>query len=345
MKIFPNLEMALSQQNMYRFIISHECDKISVVNGEMMKKNYEYIGFKDIEEYISMMDKFPHSHEVLYENYNTEMSMIARLAFDIDIKDKSKIYKGFQDDFEDTICNTIEEFYSILDYPLFYPKVYNKLNFVWTTSLNEKKYSKHLIVKGFSFLNNWAKQLKIFYTCMNNRIMSHPNLSKMNCEIIDMQLSRRNAMLRMPLNRKIGGNPLIFDDSKYSFYDGLMRVYRVEDMKNEILITEKDYVMHKMLKIPVLRQLFLGESKYIMKDDVTEENIKDAIKRFEKYNNGVFKIGQIKGCYINLLRLKSSECLISKDKKHDSENSFLIICNEGKVKYSCRRCIGTIEIK
>jgi len=54
---------------------------------------------------------------------------------------------------------------------------------------------------------------------------------------------------------------------------------------------------------------------------------------------GVFKINKIAGIIINLRRLKSDSCLLSKE-IHDKENGYICIMIKGpdyKVKFGCHR--------
>ena len=343
MKSFYNLESALQQQKDYGFIIAHECNKPYVENGEQKVRSREYIGFPKIEDYVQKMEMFPHSHEILYDNYNSSVPIIGRLAFDIDIEDPSLIYDKFEDEFQSLCEMTIDIFYRKSEYKGKYG-LEHPIEYVWM-STEGKKYSRHVIVKGFSFYGNWDIQMKIFYICMTHCLSRvKDRIGTIKCSIFDSQLARKNATLRMPFNRKLKGNILTFKESKYGFFDGLIKPYRRDDLEKENLITENDYRLDKMMNIPYLKKRFLGSETIHSERVITDSCINNAIKRFEPYNQGIFKIGQVKGEYINLLRRKPSKCLICEHKVHDHENSLLIICNDNVIRYSCRRCPGTLNI-
>ena len=157
--VFNNLSYALrikSQSPVKSFLIAHECNEIYVdENGEQKERKREYILFESIEQYLSLKQEYSHGHEIIhgivFNDY--EETPPGRLAFDFDVDEKlyynkktkkySYVHDTFKQDIENIILYIFNNFYENIDV--------SKLQFVWLTSKNESKFSKHLIVKNAFF--------------------------------------------------------------------------------------------------------------------------------------------------------------------------------------------------
>lgn len=339
-KKFYTLDSAkkFSIENGYNFIISHEC-KIPYMDGENIKyRERDFIVFKNISNYIENMKKFPYSHELILESNNSMIGTSGRLVFDFDFKKKhynnNFVNDTFESDIEDLIKIVIDKYYININL--------EKLIFVWLTSQNKDKYSKHLIVKNFYFIDDWVKQLKIFYIIF---IYESKKICKFTYikdeEIIDTQLARKNASLRMPYNKKYEKeNQLIFDKN-YSFIDGLIKIYDINELAKEQIISIEEQNIKQMKKISECNKIL--EIKETLENDIKLINNYEAEFMYNKYlqYNESFNYDQyykyigFENNIVILKRIKSGKCLIC-NREHDSENAYLIKYND-KIYFKCRR--------
>src|ERR1700747_3153385 len=118
--------------------------------------------FKSFDEFLENRDKYKHCHELMLNHkVNEDEMMSGRLVFDFDIKEKydknnedNFVPNSFKMDVEEIIMITISRYYKDVDIEI--------IKFVWTTSPNPEKFSKHLTIKNFYF-KNWIEMTKIFY--------------------------------------------------------------------------------------------------------------------------------------------------------------------------------------
>jgi hypothetical protein len=166
-------------------------------------------------------------------------------------------------------------------------------------------------------------------------------------KLIDFQIIRKHASLRMVGSSKICGNVLKFDDEKYFLSDSLIRIYLDTDRKNEQLITESNYNNFEQDKILFVN--VVDKNPKILNNLNIETKILEPIyemdvyeKAFEICNilmSGIYKMGKINGNKIDILRIKKHKCILS-NKIHDSENAFLLISKVGLlyyVRFGCYR--------
>jgi hypothetical protein len=204
------------------------------------------------------------------------------------------------------------------------------------SSENNKKVSKHLVVKNISFMGTWVEQIKVFYNYMIDEIKSNDYFNWMKAgDIIDTQIARSNASLRMPLNSKIGGNKLKFDDKSHTFYDGLMQDYKLEDKQNSIRLT--DFNIKETIVVKRLENI---KGKYKENNDELDDDEDDFY--YQKYCEYVgddmqFSKGNASGSYINLLRMKKGRCLVNPNNYHESENAYLWVDADRSCYFKCRR--------
>src|SRR3989338_2469581 len=245
MKKCGTLEMAIRMEipNVYfPFIVCEECEGETYINekGEEEKVNRRYLVFEIVEKYRNCHEMIiPHSRNNKYINTT------GRLVFDFDIK-KKNIPENFRQEMENIIKKTFTKHYK---------DVYiNKLVFVFLNSENNKKISKHLIVKNAWFCEDWIRQIKEFYLVLGQEIKNDNFFDWIQYnELVDMAIAKHSSSLRMPLNSKIHGNPLLFENPNFSFYDGLVCLYRSVDKNVEQRITCAQFTtqLHYIIQRPM----------------------------------------------------------------------------------------------
>ena len=302
------------------FIIANEKEKQDNTTGRY------YTVIANFPTFIKHRDKFIHCHELLIDHINSKPNKAGRLVFDFDIKyddiDKIKIPKKFKNKIETTVNTVIDQYYKNVDKDLFV--------FVWSSCENKNKFSKHLTVKNLCF-EKWIEMSKTFYQlfCLvwdknpkNNWILSD--------HLIDFQIVRKNASLRMVGSCKIGGNCLTFDNNEHILEDSLIRLYRPKDVLEEQIITSKNIKnkVEKLLFRNIDDIIPIHQKKHInikFKKSVYDNTIYNlAYEICNELCPEVYKIGKIDGNLLMLRRIKKYRCILS-NKIHEHENSYLII--------------------
>lgn len=179
-------------------------------------------------------------------------------------------------------------------------------------------------------------------------------------KLIDFQIVRKNASLRMVGSSKIGGNELIFDNPKHTLQDSLIRIYSDSnkdtqmigtnnfnvDAQNKILnqSTDTDKSIVKLpnkyptSKYPTSKTPL--QKKYSMNYLLGDHEIITDIPIFDKvYGIYVFELafsicdhirpnqfemGKVTGNILQLLRINKGKCILS-DRVHEHENAYLIV--------------------
>uniref|UniRef100_A0A6G6AD17 Uncharacterized protein n=1 Tax=Borely moumouvirus TaxID=2712067 RepID=A0A6G6AD17_9VIRU len=350
---------SISVEKYYKLDDAINCDihskKVFILANERITKDKNigryYVVFPSFKLFLKNRNKYPHCHEIIVDHINNDPDLAGRLVFDFDIKYEKdrKIPKNFKQQVQDTIYNVISTYYTDVD-------PYN-LEYIWSTSQNPIKLSKHLTVKNIYF-DDWIYMSKIFYKlfCIewDRKYFWIPSN-----KLIDLQIVKNKTSLRMVGSTKINGFPLIYDEEGYNLEDSLIRIY-IEDQKNkEQLVTKNNLtnIVDELIHEEEKQKKYVNINKTIkVMDPIFDKIVYD--KAFELYNKidpGIFKMGKISGNFISLVRIKSNNCLLS-GKKHDQENAFLHI-NKSEtvynVNFGCYRfCfkwktirIGSIDIE
>jgi hypothetical protein len=216
------------------FIVANE----KKFNGKIVRM---FLLFPNFETFLKLRKKFPHCHEILVNHKNSKVNNSGRLVFDFDIN----ALKMYEDNFF-TLTNEKKKCYDQLVKKLkkirYYVEKYilltinkfmidvdtSSIDFVWSTSTNTSKLSKHLTVKNFYF-DDWIKLSKIFYDCFTKVWNDNINWLPASA-LFDKQIIRKNASLRMVGSKKFDDTILIFDDcDKYNLSDSLIRNYSDDD--------------------------------------------------------------------------------------------------------------------
>lgn len=309
---------------------------VFIIVNEYKKKSGEtgryYMVFPKFKDFLNNREKYTHCHEIIVNHKNNKVNTAGRLVFDFDIENKIIIPDNFTDQIEGTIIDVIDNYFTGVDSA--------KFEYIWSTSTNPKKFSKHLTVKNLYF-DNWISISKIFYELFilvwkDKYDWIDPT------KLIDKQILKNKASLRMVGSSKINGCVLEFDNDKYDLTDSLIRIYFKNQRDSEQLITLDNF--DSDINLPVKKINRNYEVPIECVDLIYSQDIYD--KSFEILNNlqpNVFKIIKISGRIINLQRLKSNSCLLSKE-NHDSENGYIFIVIKGsdyKVKFGCHRECST----
>lgn len=319
-----------------------DSEDIFIVANERIKKDKsigrEYIVFPHFFDFLKKRHNYNHCHEIFINHKNNRPNISGRLVFDFDIKYEKNltIPENFKIQIQNTIKRVIRLFYQDVNI--------NILEFVWSSSENPNKLSKHLTVKNMYF-ENWIMMTKTFYQLFCY-IWDKKYDWLTSDKLIDFQIIRKHASLRMVGSSKIGGNILKFDDDNYFLSDSLIRIYLETDRKQEQLITESNYNHVKQDKVLFVN---LYDKEKTLNNFNIETKILDPIYEISVYEKafeicnilmpGVYKMGKINGNKIDILRIKKYKCLLS-DKIHASENAFLLIFKIGLlyyVRFGCYR--------
>lgn len=334
-----------------------------IIANERLKKNGEtgryYTVFATFKDFLKQREQFPHCHEILLDHKNSKPNLAGRLVFDFDIEgindeDEDKritVPKKFKSQIEDTILEVLEKYFNNLDI--------NRLEFVWLTSKNPKKFSKHLTVKNLYF-DNWISMSKTFYQLFSI-VWDEKYLWIKAKNLLDFQIVRKNASLRMVGSKKINGYPLVFDDKKYKLCDSLIRIYFKNQRLQEQMVTIDNInsgVFENVLEEPIsdnamqIRIMDLSFGKMV--EPTFEKKVYDkAYELHYMLQPGVFTMGKISDNILSLQRNKNNsdgkkikaKCLLS-GKLHENENAFLIVKKEPDVytvHFGCNRFCNHIK--
>ena len=350
-----------TQGGLIPFLVAHECrETYKDACGTVREKTRTYYAFESVDHFLSKLENFPHSHEVIWDRLSTNRQQ-GRLIFDFDFETpwagigQNFVPVGFEKKIEDLIVKTFDKFYVGVDTQRFV--------FVWLVSDTEKKWSKHLIVKNAFFVSDWKLQCSVFYSLMlsiaeEEHIFSIPSLEK----LIDIQVPRTNGTMRICGCSKIGGKVLMLESPQdATVYDTFVQIFRYKDLKSEQEIKDIN------LKKGMLTDMFHKDPEKVMKSrflkdacikcyvdlsmyydgsclELTAHQIQDAFQTFNTYykhhlevkKQDVFSLGKTVQSVILLNRLRPAPCMLS-GTVHDSENAFLIVNESGVIHFYCRR--------
>jgi hypothetical protein len=329
---------------------------VFIIANERLKKNNEvgryYTIFPNMKIFLQFRNFFPHCHEILVDHQNNKPNTYGRLVFDFDLKkDKMEnLPNDFKESVEETIMEVINNYFHDVDI--------NLLQFVWSTSKNPHKFSKHLTVKNLCF-DNWLSMSRIFYKLFCLEWDKHYTWIH-SSKLIDSQIIRIKASLRMVGSSKINGYPLELDDPRYTLQDSLIRIYFKQQKECEQIVTINhlnENVIERVLDEPKEKVNKYYVNCYQSYQDISypKKIYKLAFSLFQKKRKFHFRMGKMNGEKLILLRTKAAKCLVSKE-THERQNSFLRIKEEGKeynVYFGCyqQRCrsksifIGSIDKK
>lgn len=358
----------------YPFLIAHECNDtfLNRKTGQVETRTREYYAFDSIDDFVSVRSKYPHAHEVIWDRLVPGKQQ-GRLVFDFDFTERwygvGFVPANFQSTIENLVCETFRRYYEGVDL--------NRLIFIWLISDVEKKWSKHLIVKNAHFCDDWKEQSLVFYNLMlglYEEVRPWQNHSLKSESLIDIQVARGNATMRMMGSSKLGGKTLLLEStdgkegvSFFTLHDTLVQLYRREDAISEQNIRqsqlrkkilddmsfgydpEKNEDVKKVIPNKFFRaacdHAMIDLTKFEQDDRLLESaEVQKALSTFESHFcretrvacQTVFRFKSCTGVIINLERISAAPCLLS-GKVHEHENAFLRVTADGSVYFHCRR--------
>lgn len=319
-----------------------------------------YVVFDGVEEYVRFLAKGRYStcHEVFLSNtYIVDDDIQGHPAFDID-RDFDKLIgtdtyvpvnwptdwkESLQADIVTILCmqypivaKGIEDVF-IHESPMVSP-------WVWMTSNNIKKISKHLVVRSIAF-SMWRVQMTLLVDELvalskeSTLLKSHPDV----INSIDGAIMRKLGSLRLPLNSKrptLEGNApkLLFDDSAHNFLDGIVMIHdaNIHTLRGGMMLTLSNLAPSYRDKILTPIPSVLTRKDHV--DDVVREDT--LVEKFlwldSRYHTGLAP-GQVNDGYLSLVRESPGKCPVS-GRIHDSDNAYMFQ-RDGKIFYGChRRC-------
>lgn len=284
-----------------------------------------YIVFNGVSEYLR--SRYRTCHEVLISSngWDKEEDVIGHPAFDLDIPLGSVIgdwQKVLENDIIDTLCYLHPKKETEIRETLS-----NRDNFVWMTSPNDKKISRHLTILNITF-GQWRWTSSIFYR----------ELMKKH-EYIDNMILRQAGSLRLPLNSKVGGQPLFFQNPEHDFIDGLILIHDCNTEHVGVLLMPSD-MDSSFLRIEDIMERKSKRSTSI-EEDIDEDQCTRCFNALDRqFNTGLVISGENNG-FITLTRERSGTCPIS-GRVHDSLGAY-IFTRDNKVYFGCyRKCCISI---
>jgi len=338
-KSFNNLDSAIRfyvPNTHFHFVVADEMEGMIFTDyeGNEYEQTRRFLVFKDAQSYYDCIDHYNHCHEIIVPRTrnNNMTSCFGRLAFDFDIPNAVTVPSTFKADIESLILHVLGKHYTGVDASI--------IECVWMSCANPKKISKHMVVKNLVF-SDWVDQSSLFYHQMlkemkDGHFRDHFSWAgdDPSC-VIDMMLARNKATLRMPMNSKLHGNPMLLDEpSKHTFFDGLVCQYAHDEQRVFSYQCNDNIYNYKMKK---------RDKKYHNKIEITEIVIDDVIvdDAFELFKRNVqddaFELMEVSGPIIHLKRKHPSRCPIN-GKMHENDNAFIFVHQETKNAYFyCRR--------
>lgn len=314
------------------FIIANEREKTDGTIGRY------YTVFPSFSFFLKERDKYPHCHELVVDHCNAYKKTWGRLVFDFDIKNKNivkNIPLTFKDEIEGCVVDVSRKYFDDIDT--------DKFEFVWSTSVKPNAFSKHLTVKNLHF-EHWMEMSRIFYLLFCEEWDKEHKWIESK-ELIDFQIIRKNASLRMVGSSKINGNILELDDPQYSLTDSLIRIYLKKDVEKEQSVSYDSIRREEVAPYVQLKDIEYLDAcnnntiekkrKKTAPKIVNIESVEElkkysdkkywrAYKLYDSLDPDCFSPGKISGDYLYLLRVKPSRCIICVN-FHEHENAFLFI--------------------
>ena len=294
-------------------IISNEYEK---KRGGIGRYFTLFPGFKT---FMKERSHYPHCHEIIIDHKDAVPNLQGRLVFDFDISNDYVLPKGFKKQVEKTIRRVTRKYFTDIDTDLF--------DYVWSSSPHDNKTSKHLTVKNL-YLEEWIVMSSTFYRLFGKMWDKRYDwiLAK---DLVDGQIARKKAALRMVGSSKIGGNCLTLDNPDHKLTDSLIRIY-YENRRKEEQMVRKSQMIPKVLQ-SLEKKSERGECRVI---DLTQTFIDKEMFHKDIYNRALdmleqicpstFDMRVIKGDKIMLNRTRAGKCVAS-NKYHEHEHAYLWI--------------------
>lgn len=317
-------------------------NKVFIIANEHLTKTKKigryFTVFPSFKNFLKHRDEYPHCHELIIDHNNNKLDPSGRLVFDFDIKFDAFDFKitdaTLKLQIEHIIFDVIETYFVDVN-----PHI---IEYIWSSSENNTKISKHLTIKNF-FFDDWITLSKIFYELFS--ILWDEKYTWISAaNLVDAQIIKKRTSLRMVGSCKIGGSVMILDNPCHKFTDSLIRIYD-KSIDTEQKITIKN-ISKYVFKNVLSKNKILKSKKNTMNTfkEINSPYTKEIyIKAFELCNiiiKDVFKMHKSNGKILNLTRLRPYKCLLS-GIVHDHENAFCIIYDNDpnfyNILYGCYR--------
>ena len=210
--------------------------------GWFQPNRHQYLSFASYDDFCIGRHTYSSLHElIIYADGSNNTNIFTsrrdgRLCFDFDLKmadiDSTFDVKMWMTNVESVIKDIATTLYHEID-----PAI---LKFVWSTSDNPTKVSKHLTVKNL-YYEDWILMSRQFYRMFVQKWNFYPAAGK----FVDKQIIRKNAALRFVGSTKPDGSSVLrMDDPTIPFEDSLIRPTLSWYSGNE------QYVSYDKLKFP-----------------------------------------------------------------------------------------------
>lgn len=313
----------------------------------------KYVVFDGIEEYLRYFrqGRYTTCHEVIINsNYDPKAEVAGHPAFDLDIKLEAgiSIPDTWQQDFQCDLLSVLQIQYPEADFNIQVPDS----EWVWISSDNPTKISKHLVLRSVVF-SMWKTQMKILIDTLSNMPSKKSSPHIISC--VDAAITRNLGSLRLPLNSKkpveIDGHtysyPLHFDNPQHTFLDGIILLHDDTGYisRSSVYLTPSElheeytrkYAIHVEKRIAPTEQL----------DEESEDELVQCFYRLNKRIDTGLQVSGVSGGFLQLRRSHPGLCPISR-RVHESDGSYMF--KKGyNIMYGCHRgCttkIGNMEYK
>jgi hypothetical protein len=332
MKVFYTLDSLLNSKQRFAtfpFVVCQEIEpqEYTDIDGNILLRTRRWLAFTDPNAFYAA--GIDHCHEaIVAQTYgNSMIKCIGKILFDFDVPKSIKMPKYFRYDFFALCLLILRTRYIGVNVDGLEP--------VWLECDNPKKTSLHLVIKGACFVD-WAPMLSHFYKLVGEEMGKNPVWSWIAPDkLVDRQVARQNATMRLPMQSKRGGNPMRMDEPDRNVHDALVMLYRHEDKANHQHIVDRD--AHGWTEDQVSISKHFPDSV----DSIADRVLREA---YEAYSISDDKSGQFEvlgffGRFVDLKRKKPGMCIVS-GIIHDGDNAYLFVTPEYDVYFFCRRkCI------
>jgi len=197
-------------------------DEKSYIVGWFKNKEYRFLSFVDFDKFLTSKQNYGSLHEIIISPNDNKINgsfvnrKDGRLCFDFDLEKKNALFdvNKWKLDIESVIKIVCNNLYHNINT--------NKLIFVWSSSDDLSKISKHLTIKELYF-EDWVPMARQFYQIFIEKWNSNFNY----CEallFVDKQIIRKNGSLRFVGSTKADNSGLlVLDNTQLSFEDSLIR--------------------------------------------------------------------------------------------------------------------------
>jgi hypothetical protein len=280
-----------------------------------------YIVFNGISEYLNSRYRTCHEVFISGDGWSSDNDIIAHPAFDIDAE-LGSLPNHWQDILEDDIIDTLSYLYPKREKEI-RDILSDRNNFVWLSSANTTKISRHLVISGITF-SQWRWSSIILFR----------ELKKKHSYIDDL-IARPAGSLRLPLNSKVGGEPLKFQKSIHNFEDGLILIHEENSHTVGVLLMPGDIDTRFLSMKDIVDKPSRNSVRERDDEDIDEDVCVQCFHILDKQYSTGLVLGEENNGFLSLTRERPGICPIS-GRIHDSLGAY-IFTRDNKVFFGCHR--------